>query len=243
MALDNSRPVLQRAFYLLPPGSWRDYINLLHAPYSAWHLSYVIIGASLVSRPDYSLLGWTLLSFLLAMGVGAHCFDELRGRPLATTIPTSILCGIAIVSTALAGLIGVEVAISTDLALLWFVAAGVFLVLSYNLEWGPMHHDVVFALAWGAFPVLTSFYAQSGALTSDCILVSLVTAAVSFVQRILSHRVRYLRREVIEAHGYLIESDGTKLALSREWIVRDNDRLLKLLSLLAPAFAVAFLFT
>ena len=37
-----SRP----AFYALEPGSWRDYVTLLHLPYTAWHLSYVAIGAA-----------------------------------------------------------------------------------------------------------------------------------------------------------------------------------------------------
>ena len=35
------------AFYALAPGGWRDYVTLLHPPYTAWHLSYVAIGAAL----------------------------------------------------------------------------------------------------------------------------------------------------------------------------------------------------
>ena len=35
------------AFYALAPGGWRDYVTLLHPPYTAWHLSYVAIGACL----------------------------------------------------------------------------------------------------------------------------------------------------------------------------------------------------
>ena len=34
------------AFYALQPGGWRDYVTLLHPPYTAWHLSYVAIGAA-----------------------------------------------------------------------------------------------------------------------------------------------------------------------------------------------------
>jgi hypothetical protein len=33
------------AFYALRPGGWRDYVTLLHPPYTAWHLSYVWIEA------------------------------------------------------------------------------------------------------------------------------------------------------------------------------------------------------
>ena len=37
------------AFYALAPGGWRDYVTLLHLPYTAWHLSYVAIGAALTA--------------------------------------------------------------------------------------------------------------------------------------------------------------------------------------------------
>ena len=35
------------AFYALAPGSWRDYVTLLHPPYTAWHLSYVAAAAAI----------------------------------------------------------------------------------------------------------------------------------------------------------------------------------------------------
>jgi hypothetical protein len=74
------------AFYALDAGGWRDYWTLLHPPYTAWHLSFVAIGASVVPvlRPAY--LGLALLAFFLAVGVAAHALDELTGRPLGTRI-------------------------------------------------------------------------------------------------------------------------------------------------------------
>ena len=75
------------AFYALRPGGWRDYLNLLHPPYTAWHLSYVVVGGCLAPSVPWGRLGLTVLAFALAMGVGAHALDELNGRPLATAIP------------------------------------------------------------------------------------------------------------------------------------------------------------
>ncbi len=45
-----------------------------------------------------------------------------------------------------------------------FIVVGVFLVVAYNLELfgGAVHSDVWFALAWGAFPVVTAYFAQTG---------------------------------------------------------------------------------
>ena len=79
------------AFYALRTGGWRDYVTLLHVPYTVWHLSYVAIGAALAPHMNWSLLGWTVLAFALALGVGAHALDELHGRPLGTRIPSAVL--------------------------------------------------------------------------------------------------------------------------------------------------------
>ena len=90
---DDARP----AFYALRSGGWRDYVTLLHPPYTLWHLSYVALGAALAPHMKWGLLGWTALAFLLAMGVGAHALDELKGRPLRTRIPDRVLVALAAV--------------------------------------------------------------------------------------------------------------------------------------------------
>src|SRR5438477_8459925 len=78
------------AFYALRSGGWRDYWTLLHPPYTAWHLSYVAIGASVAPRFDGGRLGATVLAFFLGVGLTAHALDELRGRPLRTGISYAV---------------------------------------------------------------------------------------------------------------------------------------------------------
>src|SRR5207302_2834838 len=77
---EDARP----AFYALAPGAWRDYVTVLHPPYTLWHLSYVAIGAGLAPELDFRVLALTLAAFFLAVGIGAHALDELNGRPLRT---------------------------------------------------------------------------------------------------------------------------------------------------------------
>jgi hypothetical protein len=72
------------AFYALRPGGWRDYVTLLHPPYTAWHLSYVALGAAAAPHLDGGRLGASVLAFFCAVGLSAHALDELAGRPLAT---------------------------------------------------------------------------------------------------------------------------------------------------------------
>ena len=89
-------PKAAPAFYALGGGGWRDYVTLLHPPYTLWHLSYVVLGAALSPTVRYDRLAATLLAFFLALGVAAHALDELAGRPLRTRIPSSILVTLAI---------------------------------------------------------------------------------------------------------------------------------------------------
>ena len=114
------------AFYALAPGGWRDYVTLLHPPYTLWHLSYVAIGAALAPHWRPGVLGLGLLAFFLGMGIAAHALDELHGRPLVTRIPDTTLVALAAASLAGAAGIGVAVALRTSLWLLAFVAIGAF---------------------------------------------------------------------------------------------------------------------
>ena len=80
-------PEARPAFYALERGGWRDYVTLLHPPYTAWHVSYVVIGGCLAPVVVWGRLGAAAVAFALAVGVGAHALDELNGRPLRTAIP------------------------------------------------------------------------------------------------------------------------------------------------------------
>jgi hypothetical protein len=199
------------AFYALRPGGWRDYWTLLHPPYTLWHLSYVAIGAALAPRLDWAVLGWTVLAFALAMGVGAHALDELHGRPLRTRIPSRLLVLLAAVSIAGAAAIGIWVASQRTWWLLAFVAAGAFVVVAYNLELvgGAFHSDWWFAAAWGAFPLLTAYFAVAERLRVEALLGALFAFASSLGQRTLSTPVRAARRQ----HGDSAPTQALERAL------------------------------
>jgi hypothetical protein len=162
------------AFYALTPGGWRDYWTLLHPPYTLWHLSYVAIGASLASEVNGRWLAESLVAFFLGMGLAAHAMDELHGRPLSTRIPDGALWTIAIVGLGGAIALGIDGVIEVSPWLSLFIAFGGFIVVAYNLElFGrQFHSDLWFALAWGAFPALTGFFAQTGRVTAPSVVVA-----------------------------------------------------------------------
>ena len=184
------------AFYALRAGGWRDYVTLLHPPYTLWHLSYVAIGAALAPAFHMDRLVLALAAFFLALGVAAHALDELNGRPLRTEIPARALVVLAALALAGAVAIGVAAAAAWGWGLLAFVAVGAVLVPAYNLEWfgGAVHTGLGFALAWGAFPALTGYFVEAQTLRVEAIGAAAYATALSLAQRTLSTPVRETRR-------------------------------------------------
>ena len=199
------------AFYAARPGRVRDWWTILHPPYTAWHLAYVVIGATLAPHVDGPRLAATLLAFFLAVGVAAHALDELHGRPLQTGIPSSVLVTVAAAALGAAlalGLVGVS---RVGVGLVVFMVLGPVLVLGYNLEilGGIVHSDMGFAAAWGAFPVLTAYYVQAERLDLTAVLAASAALALSLAQRSLSTQARLVRRRAVSVDGAMTLSDGT----------------------------------
>jgi len=232
---------LAPAFYAARSGGWRrDVWAVLHPPYTAWHLSYVVIGASLAPRLDAVRLIATLLAFFLAVGISAHALDELKGRPLGTEIRGSVLTAAA--ALGLVGAVALGVAGVTKLGpgLLPFIALGVLFVFAYNLELlgGKLHGDFWFALSWGAFPVLTAYFAQTGHLSIGAIGVGVAAFAISFGQRSLSTPARLLRRRSRSVTGIVTLNDGSAVELDEGTLLRPLEQALQAFSWGVVALAI-----
>ena len=224
---------LAPAYYATSSRGWRrDVVALLHPPYTAWHLSYVLIGAGLAPQVNLLRLVATLLAFFLAVGISAHALDELRGRPLRTEIPSPVLWSAAIVGLGAAvglGVLGITV---VGIGLVPFIAAGVLFVFAYNLELlgGRLHGDIWFALSWGAFPVLTAYFAQAGGLSLGAALAAAAAYAISYGQRVLSTPARTLRRNTVSVSGTLTMRDGTQTELDEPALLKPLERALRAFS-------------
>jgi heme O synthase-like polyprenyltransferase len=235
------RPASRPAWYALDRGGWRDYVTLLHPPYTAWHLSYVVIGGCLAPVVAWDRLGAAVVAFALAVGVGAHALDELNGRPLRTRIPDRMLIALAGVSIAGACAIGVAGAVIFRAWLALLIPIGLFLVLAYNLELakGRFHSDVWFGLAWGGFPVLNGYAAVAGNVRVVTVLAAAFAVLLSLAQRVLSTHVRYMRRRVIAVAGELELADSTKEPLDAERLIAPAETGLRLLSIAIVVLAAA----
>jgi hypothetical protein len=234
-------PTERPSWYALGRGGWRDYVTLLHPPYTAWHVSYVVIGGCLAPAIAWGRLGAAALAFALALGIGAHALDELRGRPLSTKIPSGALVILAVGSIGTACAIGVVGALSFRPWLVLLVPVGLFLVLAYNLELlgGQFHSDLWFGLAWGGFPVICGYAAVAGEIGVAAVLAAAFAVLLSLAQRALSNHVRFVRRRVAEVTGALELRDGRSKPIDVHWLIAAEERGLRLLAAASVVLAAA----
>jgi len=236
---DEPRP----AFYALRAGAWRDYVTLLHFPYTVWHLSYVVFGAAAAPTVHMERVGLAVLAFFLAVGVGAHALDEYQGRPLGTRIPDRLLAAIAALSLAGALAIGAYVTVTISLWAIPFVLFGGFIVPAYNLEWfgRRFHSDTWFGLAWGAFPALVGYWANAERLDVAAFLVAAGCFALTLGQRALSKRARGLRRDAKVATGRVEYEGGRVEEVTIPYLLAVPEATLRLVALAVALLAVGWL--
>jgi hypothetical protein len=232
-------PGARPAFYALERGGWRDYVTLLHPPYTAWHVSYVVIGGCLAPAVAWGRLGAAAAAFALAVGIGAHALDERTGRPLRTAIPDRILVALAAISIAAAVAIGLVGAVTFRPWLALLVPVGLFLVLAYNLELagGRFHSDLWFGLAWGGFPVVCGYAAVAGDLGVAAVLGAAFAVLLSLAQRVLSSHVRLVRRRSTAVRGEIELADGTRSEIDAASLMAPAERALRLLAVATIALA------
>jgi len=237
-------PDQRAAYYAARPGGWRDWWTLLHPPYTAWHLAYVVIGACLAPVVNATRLIGTLLAFFFAVGLAAHALDELHGRPLRTRIPSIVLvvvAGVGLAGSIALGIVGIA---QVGWVLVPFLVVGPVLVVAYNFElFGGIIHNVVgFAASWGAFPVLTAYVAQTGRLAVAPLIAAIGAAVLSAAQRALSTPARLLRRQSADVVGTITLTDGGTIPVDRTVLLAPLEQALRAMSwavvMLAAALAI-----
>ena len=241
----NEAPVAGPSFYAQPKflsrPRLREWWTVLHPPYTMLHLSLVTIGACLVGPVNAVRLAVTLVAFFLAVGGGAHSLDELHGRPLKSSMPTWQLVTASCVGVGGAVVLGIVGMFLVSPYLGAFIVVGVLIAVGYNLELfhGRLHSTAVLVLGWGAFPVLTSYFAQHAKLGVSSLFAAAFGALITLIQQQLSSPARDLRRRTASVQGTIVRSDGTTVAISERTILQPLERALRTLCWAGVAMALA----
>jgi hypothetical protein len=225
------------AFYAHTGSTASDLRSLLHLPYTMWHISYVAIGAALAPTVDWRTLGGTLAAFAVGLGIGAHALDEVKSRPLGTGLPARALWWLGLGAMAVSiGIAAVGAVVVSPWTLAWGLA-GVLLAVGYALEWPLLHTDLGFGLAWGAFPVIVGYWAQTQTLSWSLAIVALAATLLSLAQRALSTPARFVRRRTSHAvTGFDGDRQWDRAELLATW-----ERPLRLLAWTITTLAIGLL--
>lgn len=227
------------AFYARTGSTTGDLLTLMHWPYTAWHLSYVVIGAAFAPEIDTVTLAGTLLAFLFGLGVGAHALDELYDRPLGTGLSPTVLRALGWGGLAAGGGLAVAGAILVSPWTLIWGALGILLVATYTLEWVSwVHSNLGFALLWAAFPVLVGYWAQAESIGLPVIFAAAAATALSVTQRHLSTPARHVRRRARDASAIVGDEHWDRQRLLDSW-----EHPLRSLAVAHVLLAVALLLT
>jgi hypothetical protein len=183
----------------------------------------------------------SVLAFFAAVGVAAHALDELHDRPLHTRISDRALVAATLGGLLVAVALGVAGLLQVGWVLVPFIVAGPMLVLGYNLELlgGRVHTNAGFAVAWGAFPLLVGYVAQTGRVDVAALVAAIGAFALSYAQRSLSTPARLLRRRAANVEGALTLDDGTIRAIDEKTLLAPLERALRSMSWSVVAFATA----
>jgi hypothetical protein len=148
------------------------------------------------------------------------------------------VAGVSLCAAAALGAVGIS---QVGWGLAPFIAIGVVLVIAYNLElWdGRLHNDFVFAASWGAFPLLTAYYAQTGRFSLSAVCGAVFAYGLSSAQRALSTDARDIRRRVTSVSGERLYRDGSRRTIDRATLLRPLERALVTLSWSTCALGVA----
>ena len=205
-------------------------------------MAYVVIGACLAPTVNVTRLVATLLAFFFAVGLAAHSLDELNGRPLGTHIPDWALMAVTVLGLAAAVVLGIAGVARVGWALIPFLVLGPLLVVAYNFELfgGVIHNDAGFALAWGSFPVLVAYVAQTDRLAVSPLIAAAAAFALSAAQRQLSTRARLIRRRSSAVGGQITLASGETMPIDDRMLLAPLERALFAMSWAVVLFAAAF---
>jgi len=224
-------------------GLLSDLVNLIHPPYTLWHLSYVVIGIGLspIIHPDRSIV--VVLAFFLGLGIGAHALDETMGNPLKTRLSRHKLYLIGFSSLAAAVAIGAYYVVTLSLLLLPIIFAEVFFALAYNLEaFNKRFHNVlVFSISWGVLPFLTGYFVNSLSVSFGALLTSIAIGLLTYVQRTLSLQARSVRRTITSPIRALKLENGEEISVTSTDLISPAEKSLKALTLTIFIFAIALI--
>ncbi len=200
-------------------GLGKQYLRLTHLPLPLCVFSFATLGAMIAPRIYLDRLLWAYLAVFASLCLASYSFDELKDRPLRTTIPERQLNVLGWTGLTISILTGVYLAATINLLLLAWIPPSAFIILAYNRELfkGRFHNGNMFALGWGGIPVLGSYFLQTLTISLSALFAAAATIVFSLAIWNLNHEFRPELNTIREMASRL---DGEAVAARRSMLRR-----------------------
>ncbi len=210
----------------------------MHFPLPLCVFSFATLGAIIAPVVHFDRLVWTYLAVFASLCLASYSFDELRGRPLRTTIPEGQLRVLGWAGLAVSFVAGLYLAATVNWILLAWIPPSVFIILSYNKELfsGRFHTATVFSIGWAGIPTLGSYFLQTLTISFQALLVTIATIVFSLAVWNLNHEFRPELNVVREMDSKLDRDAAVarRSTLQRIWSIT------KILCYALTLFTIAF---
>mgnify|MGYP001584903941 CR=1 FL=1 len=179
------------------PRNFRIGVGMLFLPYTSIVICFAVWG-SLGGTFVLDRLVAICIIYFLAVGVSAHCLDAVGGKTKPWgTLPKRKILSIAILSLGIAFTIGLYYAFLDSPILFPIGIAEGFFLFVYNLELfgGRFHNNITTVVSWGVLPVFAGSAIQTNSISIETILLSVVSALVTYFLITTSRRYKELKRD------------------------------------------------
>lgn len=176
--------------------NFRISVGILFLPYTCIVTSFAAWG-SLSGYFELDRLAAICIVYFLSVGVAAHCLDAVGGKTKPWgNLPKRKLWFVAMIALGIAFTLGLYYAFLDSPLLFPIGIAEGFFLFAYNLELfkGKFHNNLSTVISWGVLPVFAGSAIQTNSISIEALIVSVVSAIVTYVLIINSRRYKELKR-------------------------------------------------
>lgn len=195
------------------PKKFRISIGILFLPYTAIVTCFAALGAISGDLEIERIVAICLIYFL-ALGVSAHLLDAVGGKTKPWgNLPKRKLWIIAMSALSIAFFIGIYYAFLDSPLLFPIGITEGFFLFAYNLELfgGKFHNKSSTIFSWGILPVFAGSAIQTNSITLETIIISGVTALITYILITTSRSYKLLKQS--NGNATLIRSKEIVLKL------------------------------
>lgn len=178
------------------PRNFRIGIGLLFLPYTGIVTCFAAWG-SLSGQFTVERTIAICVIYFLAVGISAHYLDAVGGKTKPWgNLPKRKIVTIALFVLGIAFSIGLYYAFLDSLLLIPIGIAEGFFLFAYNLELfnGKFHNNFFTVISWGILPVFAGSAIQTNSISSETILLSGVSGAITLVLITASRKYKNLKQ-------------------------------------------------